>query len=125
LVDLRFVTDDSRSAHERLWADDAFRDDVRIRLDAVISADDAVEPATEMWRYAFGAADRYLFAWALWLMWGAITDEFTRPRGDDATGIRLSRQAASDLRDVIGDAERERNVCDDWIYERLGTQRRK
>jgi hypothetical protein len=52
-------------------------------------------------------------------IWGRITDEFTHPDGDPDEGRGLAEEAARELRNVLGDPERERAYCDRWIYERL------
>ena len=71
-----------------------------------------------LWQLGFKSGE-FGFAGGLWAIWGCITDEFTHPDGEAGEGARLATEAASELREAVGDEQRERRFCDHWIYARL------
>lgn len=93
--------------------------EVRLLLQRIEDGD--VEPAAmDMWSAAFAQVGDWVFAEALWNIWGGITDEFTHPRGDTAEGLRLSSESAAALRAVLGNEAGERRYCEDWVKRICG-----
>ena len=99
------------------WATDLFRDEVG-RLASEVPAGPVRAGAMGLWQLGLSSTDTD-FGGGLWQIWGRITDEFTRSEGDDAEGERLALESAAELRQALGDEDRERAYCDRWIDERL------
>lgn len=104
---------------EQVWAAAYFRASVSPFVNGIESGD-VEAAATDLWRLALSNASRWVFADGLWNIWGGITDEFTHPQGDAAEGVRLASASAADLRDALGDDQRERRYCDEWTRRICG-----
>lgn len=95
------------------WTTETFRAEVAEAAQSVL--DGQVEAGAKM-LWSLGLSNGELdFGGGLWNVWGGITDEFTHPRGDASLGRELAVEAAHELREVVGDSERERSFCDRWI----------
>lgn len=87
----------------------------------VLNPGDRGESVEELCKLGMQGASSSSLGAALWQIWGRIFEEWTHPEGDRGEGIQWARESAVELLEALGDAEREREYCDRWIFdERLG-----
>lgn len=100
---------------------DELRRALRDPAGRVLDPGDPVEAVEELWRLGMRSASSSALGSAMWQIWGRIFDEWTHPNGDPRLGAEWARESAVDLLEAVGDAPKERDYCDKWVYdERLG-----
>jgi hypothetical protein len=85
----------------------------------ILESDDPYEAAMALFSFALGRHGKApVGLGAMYEVWGAITDEWTRPDGDAGRGARLACEAATELVRALGDEAAEGAWSTRW-HERL------
>ncbi len=63
--------------------------------------------------------------WALWLLWGALTDWVEQRPDERSEAVKLMRRAAKEWLELPDEEPAWRRYFDHWLYSEMGMERSK
>ena len=85
------------------------------------------EAGRAIWAAALGASGSGRdgsHCWALWLLWGSLTDWVENKPTEAAEAEAAMRRAAAEWLDVVDDELRWRQYFERWLYDEMGYERK-
>ncbi len=102
-------------------------DEEVIRSELRTIVDGSAEPydaGLRVWSAAFERAERHEEFWALWLLWGALTDWVECKPAEKVQALESMRRASREWLELGDDQPTRRKYFDRWLYDELGYERK-
>jgi hypothetical protein len=98
---------------------------IRCELRSIVDGSaDPYDAGIRVWSAAFERAERHEEFWALWLLWGALTDWIECKPAETAQAIASMRRASREWLELGEDQPTRREYFDRWLYDEMGIERK-
>ena len=85
---------------------------------------DPYDAGIRAWSAALQHAERHEEFWALWLLWGALTDWIECKPAEATQAIESMQRAAREWLELGDDPPSRRTYFDRWLYDEMGMERK-
>jgi hypothetical protein len=98
---------------------------IRCELRSIVDGSaDPYDAGRRVWSAAFERAEHHEEFWALWLLWGALTDWIESKPSEVTQAHESMRRASREWLELGDDQPTRRKYFDRWLYDEMGYERK-